>query len=89
MHRITIMRLSERLLERLKTDFPNILPVRATLVRIRRGYKGKNAGTWAWEVVDDQGKPAGIGSEDTMKRCIQATQLGSYWLRGDFLVVAD
>ncbi len=89
MHRITIMRLSERLLDRLKIDFPDILPARATLVRIRRGCYGKNAGTWAWEVVDHHGTPARIGSEDTMKRCIQAKQLGAYLLRGDLFIFGD
>ncbi len=83
------VKLSETLLNRLIFEFPGHIPSKAKIVRIRRGRHGISAGTWAWEVIDARGVSMGIGSEDTMRACVEAAELGSYEARGDFLIVAN
>lgn len=83
------MKLSERLQKRLKDDLGLEVEIPE---RIQRGVHGKNGGTWAWEAKFSKGFGAGsIGSEDTMKDCVQASKIGFYRQQttGSICVVAD
>lgn len=82
-------KLSQQLLQRLIFQFPGHIPSKAKVVRIQRGRHGISAGTWAWEVLNAKGVSIGLGSEDTMRACVEAAELESYEARGDFLIVAN
>ncbi len=84
------MKLSEKLIARLRRDLPEIVPEGSTVERVRRGYWGISAGTWAWQLIGPNGYHKNVGSEDTMATCVKAKKLGWYRsLGGDIAICAE
>lgn len=68
------MKISERLVERLRSDLGLDLPEGTRAVRTRRSRWQAEAGTWCWTLMSDfQALP--FGSEDTMTDCVRAPSI--------------
>ena len=68
------MKLSEKLVERLRTDLHMNIPKSIRAVRVRSGYWQLAAGAWRWTL---EGNPS-IGSCDTMRDCVECETLTAY-----------
>jgi hypothetical protein len=66
------VKLSERLLERLRDESPFEIPVTAAIERTYVGRWQAMSGAYRWYLV---GAGFEIGSEDTMAECVRATSL--------------
>lgn len=81
---MTRRKISERLLERIREEFPDLdIPEGAWLGRAEGSYSGWNRsslGSWVWTVYnadgvpvsrDSRGRPLGIGSQWTMTELVR------------------